>query len=71
MGFTYFSTTLNNDYFDGEISDSNLNLSYGLDMKYLFSDLLSGYVGFTIYNPEFAGYSFDTSHLSIGIESKF
>jgi hypothetical protein len=70
LGFTYFSTTVDNNYFGSE-SDSNFNLSYGLDMKYLFSDMLSGYVGFTVYNPEFEGYSFDANHFSIGVESKF
>jgi len=70
LGLTYFYTSLDSDY-DGSDSDGNFNLSYGFDMKYMFSNLLSGYFGVTIYNPEYKGYNFDATQVSIGIEKSF
>jgi len=53
------------------VDDSNMNLAYGIDFLYAVTPSTSLYAGYTIYNPEFEGDSFDASHFALGIQQNF
>jgi hypothetical protein len=66
IGFTYFKTDV--EYID---DDSNVNISYGIDLKFNLTQATNIYLGYTAYNPEFKGNDFDANHFSFGIQQKF
>ena len=73
VGFTNFSTDLEVSYQGQSASadDSNMNFSFGFDVKYNFNPTANLYVGYTIFNPEFEDEDFDASHISFGLQRTF
>jgi hypothetical protein len=66
IGFTYFKTDIE-DFND----DSSVNISYGIDLKFNFTQATNIYLGYTTYNPEYEGDDFDANHFSFGVQQKF
>ena len=74
IGFTHTNIDLNLKM-DGDrlenTEDSNSDFSYGVEAQYSLNSSTNIYMGYTLYNLEFDGSSFDGSHLSVGIQQYF
>jgi hypothetical protein len=66
IGFSYFKTDIEN--FD---DDSNVNISYGIDLKFNLTYATNIYLGYTAFNPEFKDEDFDANHFSFGVQQSF
>jgi len=73
VGFSSYSTDIELKIggATGSDDDSNVNVAFGLDVKYDMNPETSLYVGYTVFKPEFNNNKFDSSHVSFGVQQKF
>jgi len=73
LGFTNFKTNI--ELSDGVSSasgdDTTTSFTFGLDAKYSITPNTKLYIGYTKYDPEFKGLSFDANQIAFGVQQSF
>jgi len=73
LGFTNFKTDISatNGTLSASGDDTSRGFTFGLDAKYSITPNTKLYVGYTEYDPEFEGISFDASQIAFGVQQSF
>jgi len=73
LGFTNFKTDISatDGTLSASVDDTSRGFTFGLDAKYSITPNTKLYIGYTEYDPDFEGTSFDASQIAFGVQQSF